>query len=319
MSNLVQPFLPIFSPEDGKQMQIRNTTYKNMKKFLKALDKRQLLKVKEKPTEIIVLDIDFNDDAIKSFTPYPLPSRSSNGSKNGKQSEVSTPTATESDDTIGQSLSVEILYKVAERLNFLFSPAPTSSYIPLSEIKSALSTYINNNALTNETNKRLINLNDDLSRYVFTGTKPFDDEVISKGIVSKSAFEERVYTECSIYHIIRRQSPSFSSSSSQDPKPRAGQAPKVKITLETRSGNKTVTKISGLERYFVSPTPLADELRKTCAGSTSVEPLVGSSPKDALMEVMVQGPQKDAVLKALEKRGVKNNWVEIIDRVKKKK
>jgi translation initiation factor 2D len=64
---------------------------------------------------------------------------------------------------------------------------------------------------------------------------------------------------------------------------------------------------------------LADELRKMCAGSSSVEQLHGSSPKAPVMEIMIQGPQKDAVMKALEKRGVRPAWVEYLDKTKGKK
>jgi translation initiation factor 2D len=82
-----------------------------------------------------------------------------------------------------------------------------------------------------------------------------------------------------------------------------------------------VTKVSGLEVYFVNPRPLADELRKVCAGSTSVEPLAGGAKKTEkpVEEVMVQGPQKDAVVKALEKRGVNSRWIEVLDKTKGKK
>ena len=38
-----------------------------------------------------------------------------------------------------------------------------------------------------------------------------------------------------------------------------------------------------------------------------------------VMEVMIQGPQKDAVLKALERRGVDKRWVEVLDKTKGKK
>jgi len=33
----------------------------------------------------------------------------------------------------------------------------------------------------------------------------------------------------------------------------------------------------------------------------------------------VQGPQKDAVVRALEKRGVHRHWVEVLDKTKGKK
>ena len=87
------------------------------------------------------------------------------------------------------------------------------------------------------------------------------------------------------------------------------------ILLETRSGNKTATIAHGLEPFGINPQMLADELRKTCASSTSVEQWKGGKG----MSVLVQGPQKDAVIKALERRGVVRTWVEIVDKTKKGK
>jgi translation initiation factor 2D len=130
----------------------------------------------------------------------------------------------------------------------------------------------------------------------------------------RDALAERVVAASSPFHAILRNDADIS-----DTKPKAGAPPKIQITLETRSGNKTVSKVHGLEPYYIAPQPLADELRKTCAGSTSVDKLQGSSPKNQVMEVMIQGPQKDAIIKALEKRGVHKNWVEVVDKTKGKK
>lgn len=91
--------------------------------------------------------------------------------------------------------------------------------------------------------------------------------------------------------------------------------PKVGIIMETRSGNKTATRVHNLEPFFLNPQALADELRKTCASSTSVEPFRAGKG----MEVMVQGPQRDAVLAALERRGVAKTWVEMTDKTKGRK
>jgi len=87
--------------------------------------------------------------------------------------------------------------------------------------------------------------------------------------------------------------------------------------METRGGNKTATRVHGFEEYGIRAQPLADELRKSCAGSTSIEAWKAGG-KDR-MEVMVQGPQKEAVVKALEKRGVDKRWVEVVDKTKGKK
>jgi len=66
---------------------------------------------------------------------------------------------------------------------------------------------------------------------------------------------------------------------------------------------------------------MADELRNVCATSASVGgsfsrslsrwriALPGSTPKQPVMEVLVQGPQTNAAVEALEKRGVKKSFI----------
>ena len=71
--------------------------------------------------------------------------------------------------------------------------------------------------------------------------------------------------------------------------------------------------------FYINPQALAEELQKACASSTSVGQLVGSSPKNPVIEIMVQGPQKDVVCTALEKRGVNRHWIEVVDKTKGKK
>jgi len=100
-------------------------------------------------------------------------------------------------------------------------------------------------------------------------------------------------------------------------KPKAGPAPTIRILLETRSGNKTVSKVSGMEAFYVNTQPLADELQRACASSTSINQLVGG--KVGALEIMIQGSQKDIITKALEKRGVSRSWIETLDKTKAKK
>ena len=189
---------------------------------------------------------------------------------------------------------------------------PRGLYSP-QELKQFLTTYIETEKLIDPKNKRLIRLTPHLADALL-GTSAADNAALSSGTIPRDALAERMVSATSPFHAILRGSDTLTSC-----KPRAGAPPKITITLETRSGNKTVTKVHGLEAYFIAPVPLAEELRKVCAGSTGVERLQGSSPKSPVMEVMVQGPQKDAVLRCLEKRGVLKGWVEILDKTKGKR
>lgn len=317
MSNLVQPFLPAHTPEQANSLQIKKSSYKNIKKFIKSLDKAKIVKSKERDQhETIIIDIDFEDASFTDFIPYRLPKKeTAAGTSLGRGSKATTETDS-GDSSVGQKLEKVQYYKLKDRLLPLFesSGASSQSLFTAAEVRPIITTYIESENLVNPKNKRLITLNPTLANAVFDGSTSLDKEVLSKGSVPRDALIDRVIQACTPHYAIIRNSDTTPTS-----KPRAGAAPKIKVTLETRSGNKTVTKVSGVEAYYIPPQSLADELRKMCAGSSSVEQLHGSSPKNPVMEIMIQGPQKDAVIKALERRGVRSAWVEFVDKTKGKK
>ncbi|KAF2755266.1 RNA binding protein-like protein Ligatin/Tma64 [Pseudovirgaria hyperparasitica] len=317
MANLVQPFLPAYTPAQTASLQIKKTSWKNIKKFIKSLDKEQIVKTKDRDThEVVIMDIDFKDRTIADFTPYRLPKKETVGGAAQGREHNATVISDPGDSSVGQKIKKLELYRPKEKLADMFEKAQADprGYHTTSEIGSIVTSYIAIEELVVETNKRLVKIDPILANAVFDGSTHLDKEVINKGTVPRDALIDRIIKSCSPFWSIIRNDESSSTS-----KPKAGAAPKITIMLETRSGNKTVTKVSGVEAYFIPPQPLADELRKVCAGSTSVEQLKGSSPKTPVMEIMVQGPQKDAVIKALEKRGVNRQWVEIVDKVKGKK
>ena len=314
VSNHVLPYLPIFSPEDGAALQIKKTSWKNVRKFIKALDKQQLLKSKDRDGgETVVLDIDFNDLAVTNFVQYRLPKKEPHSGVNGADT---SPSST-SDDSVGQKLQKLTLLKAKEAISPLFTPSNSTTrklYLP-SELRPIIESYLTSESLISSTNKRLININPILANTVFNSSSATDKAILAKGTVPRDTLLERIVSSCCApYYAILRN-----DETREDAKPKAGTAPTVRIQLETRTGNKTVTKVSGLEAFFIRPQSLAEELQKACASATSVGQLVGSSSKNPVAEVMVQGPQKDAVMKALEKRGVGARWVEVVDKTKGKK
>jgi translation initiation factor 2D len=315
MSTLVQPFLPAFTPEQSQQLQIKKTSWKNIKKFVKSLDKERIVKSKDQDgNQTVIWDIDFEDQAVLNFKPYRLPKKEVSDTARGDGASKSN---YEGDDSIGQKLRVITLYKPTAKQQSLFTtPAGSKSSYSRSEVQEYISSYVDSEQLVSASNKRIIKLNPTLANSVFDGSGSLDKEVLAKGSVPRDALVDRVLNGMATSYVILRNDADATSV-----KAKSGTPPKVTITLETRTGHKTVTKVSGLEAYHVNPRPLADELRKTCAGSTSVEPLAGAAKKNEkqVMEVMIQGPQKDAVLKALERRAVEKRWVEVVDKTKGKK
>lgn len=313
MSLLVQPFLPTHTPARTASLQIKKTSWKNIRKFIKYLDKQQIVKSKDQAgNEAVILDIDWTDRHVEAFVPYRLPKKDAptSSSTNGKSA---APQSAES--SVGQKLKLVSLLRPKEKLAPILHASnadPRGLYTPV-ELKQLLTAYIEAENLVSEKNKRLIKINPLLADSLL-GSSAADNAALASGAMPRDALAERMVAATSPFHTILRENENIA-----DSKPKAGAPPKIQILMETRSGNKTVTKVSGVEPYHIAPQPLADELRKTCAGSTSVDRLQGSSPKNPVMEVMVQGPQKDAIIKALEKRGVNKTWIEIVDKTKKKR
>ncbi|KAK4542703.1 hypothetical protein LTR36_006275 [Oleoguttula mirabilis] len=328
MSNLTQPFLPAFTPEQSQQLQIKKTSWKNIKKFIKHMDKQEkLVKSKEKDGhETVITDIDFTAPAIREFKPYRLPKKETVAGTALGRGEKATEAIDTGDDAVGQKLQVLSYFKPTAKLQPLFSAggaaiAKHQQILTPPEVRELVTAYIEREDLVSATNKRLVKLNPTLGNAVFDGTSSLDKEVLAKGSVPRDALIDRVLHAMAPAYAIIRQNTDTTTTTTTNPKPKSGTPPKIHITLETRSGSKTVTKVSGLEAYHINARPLAEELRKVCAGATSVEPLAGAAKKTEreVMEVMVQGPQKEAVVKALERRGVQARWVEVLDKTKKGK
>ncbi|KAF2792126.1 hypothetical protein K505DRAFT_308200 [Melanomma pulvis-pyrius CBS 109.77] len=309
MSILVQPFLPTYTPTRTASLQIKKTSWKTLKKFIKSLDKDKVVKSKDHGNEVVILSVDFTNREVESFVPYRLPK------KETPVSAGATAAPSSAESSVSQKLKLVSLLRPKEKVAYIFNASkadPRGLYTP-AELKQILIAYIEAENLVSEKNRRLININPQIANSLL-GSSTADNAALSTGTIPRDALAERLIAASSPFHAILRNDTDVA-----DSKPKAGAPPKIQIVLETRSGNKTVTKVSGVEAYYIAPQPLADELRKTCAGSTSVDRLQGSSPKSPVMEVLVQGPQKEAVIKALEKRGVNRVWVEVVDKTKGKK
>ena len=316
---MVLPYLPIHTAKQAAALQIKKTSWKNSKKLIKALDKAKILKSKDRDGgECIVLDIDFEDPAVTTFVPYRLPKKDTPSADAGSSGagKAKTMTGNSDDASVGQTLTKINLLRPKESLSPIFEAANASTgalYLP-AELRPIITSYIESENLVSNANKRLVNIDPFLANVIFDGNSSLDREVTAKGSVPRDALIERIQQMCAPFWAILRN-----DETRESVKAKSGSGPKIQIKLETRSGNKTVTKVSGLEVFHISPQLLADELQKTCASSTSVGQLVGSSPKHPVMEVLVQGPQKDAVSKALEKRGISRGWIEVSDKTKGKK
>ncbi|CEO58867.1 Putative Filamentous baseplate protein Ligatin [Penicillium brasilianum] len=323
IANLVTPYLPISSAQQAQYYNIKKTSWKNVKKFIKHLDKMQLVKSKDRSgQETFIMDIDFGDRRVEQFVPYKLPSKNALESSHRSSASVAAkkPTATEdADHTVGQTLNVQTLYRPTAKLTPDIFPASSSSnpknYYKYSDVSAHLDQYLQSQNLISPENRRIINLNPYLANTIFTSSSPEDQGTLKRGKVTRDGLLKRLledHTFLQPHYAILKPGQTLA-----DVKPKAGAVPKALVTLEKRTGSKTVTKVTNLEIFGIVPSLLAEELQKKCASSTSVTQAVGA-PK-GVMEVLVQGDQRKIVDVALTRRGLKSQWVEVVDKTKKKK
>ncbi|PYI08703.1 RNA binding protein Ligatin/Tma64 [Aspergillus sclerotiicarbonarius CBS 121057] len=324
ISNMITPHLPIYTAKQAQYYQIKKTSWKNVKKFIKYLDKQKLVKSKDRNgQETVLLDVDFNDRRVEQFVPYRLPSK--NAVENtGKPAAPGTkkPATTDSDDpSVGQTLTVQTLYRPTGKLTPTIFPSLSSThpsnYYKYSDVSTHLDQYIQsqNPPIVDRQNKRIITLNPFLANTIFTSTSSDDKSTLARGKTTRDSLLKRLVEDHSLmtsHYVILRPGQTLS-----DVKPKAGAAPKANVILERRTGSKTVTKVWNLEVFGIIPSLLAEELQKKCASSTSVTQATGA-PK-GVMEVLVQGDQRRVLETALQRRGLRTQWIDVVDKTKKKK
>ncbi|KAH1638608.1 hypothetical protein KXV25_004433 [Aspergillus fumigatus] len=322
VSNMLTPYLPIYSSQQAQYYQIKKTSWKNVKKFIKYLDKQRLVKSKDRSgQETVIIDVDFNDPRVEQFVPYKLPSKNAVENAGKSVPGNKTPATSEGDPSVGQTITVQTLYRPTGKLTPTIFPALSSgdprNYYKYSEVSNRLDEYIQsqNPPIVSSENRRIISLNPFLANTIFTSSSAEDKTTIARGMTTRDGLLKRIVEDSAFltpHYVILRQGQAPS-----DVKPKAGATPKINLVLEKRTGSKTVTKVSNLEIFGIVPSLLAEELQKKCASSTSVAQATGATK--GVMEVLIQGDQRKAVETALLRRGVKTQWIDVVDKTKKKK
>ncbi|KAL4880847.1 hypothetical protein BJY04DRAFT_218688 [Aspergillus karnatakaensis] len=323
IANMITPYLPIYTAQQAQYYQIKKTSWKNVKKFIKYLDKQVLVKSKDRSgQETVILDVDFDDRRVVNFTPYRLPKNVAESA--GKQSNAAgkkPATTTGADPSVGQTLTVQTLYRPTPKLTPTIFPSLSSThpgnYYKYSDVSKHLDQYIqaHDPSIVDPQNKRILTLTPFLANTIFASSSADDRNTLARGKTTRDMLLKRLMEDSTLmaphYAILK------SGQTLSDVKPKAGATPKANVTLERRTGSKTVTKVSNLEIFGIIPNLLAEELQKKCASSTSVSQATGAAK--GVMEVLVQGDQRKTIDTALTRRGLKSQWIDVVDKTKKKK
>lgn len=251
-----------------------------------------------------MIDIDWNDDRIKGFVPYKLPIPA--------PAAASSSTSTTSSGGATGPLKVLDLYKPTPKLFPILDAinANPKQIYPPTDLKSLFSTYLAQETTPHPTNRRLVTLNPLLANTLLSpSTSPEDRASLSSNSAKRDHLTQSFLALCSPYYAVLKPGETYPSGGV---KAAAGQPPKITITVEHKRG-KVMTRIVGVERFGIDPGALGEELRVLCASSASVAAVTGCSPKNPLMEVMVQGPQGGSVRARLEAKGVPGRCIVCVD------
>lgn len=276
-------------PFDSPNLTLKKSTWKKASKFLKAMEKENLLKVKDRGDDVVIQSIvGAGDERVRSFQIFKTKTKKKSSAGNVKPKVV-------------KMTAIELWKPHFGAANFLKEADPNSARTTFYDnkmLRTVLVDYINKHKLAEKKNI----LADDL---LANGLNlPKEGALNPKlRIVPREKLLSLFQASCTAYHII--YDPTVSDETAallKTFKPVKGSVPTILIETERRGGNKVVTKISSLDKFRIDPHVFAEELRKTCAGSTTV---------GEKMEVIVQGPQIKAAQDALVQRGISLNWIEV--------
>ncbi|KAF9984692.1 hypothetical protein BGZ75_003731 [Mortierella antarctica] len=278
---------------------IKKSSWKKLAKWLKVVEKQDLVKCKDIKGELFLLGVNWNHAQLKAFGGHKTVEQQA-----ARQAKAEAETSQASADE--KVLEVLEAYRPNSNSADLFESTGRSKdgYYTLIELRSLLAVYFKEKQLADPKNQRIIRLDG-----VLRGALGKKGEQVDR--VPRDQTSDRLVGNMVLHHYIGYKG--------QQPRFVKGGVKPIQITQEIRTGRKTVTKVSGLEHFMVDVDAFAHELQVLCAGSVAITPLVGASPKLNLREVMVQGPQVKNVTEVLQERGVPKKFIEILDKTAKKK
>ncbi|KAJ3235051.1 Eukaryotic translation initiation factor 2D [Chytriomyces hyalinus] len=264
-------------------LEVKNSTYKKLAKFLKTMEKRGYLKLKERQGgELVLVSVNAAHPEVSAFVVDQRTAKQIQKNARvtdcGASSSAATNIASAAQD---QFIQITDLFKSTASVARMWKDVgiQKDSLFTRAEVKQAVETYIKAQDLVNKENPRLIKIDAYLADAILS-----KDEFASVQFLARDAILDRICDKMTPMHSI--------SAPGSNPVLRKGAVKPLSILVEKRQGRKTVTRVSNMESYLIPPEELATRLKVPCAASTTVAPLQGgggSSGKPLLHEVLVQG------------------------------
>lgn len=281
----------------GIVLDIKKSSHKKLSKWLQSKTSEGLISSKEDKhkKEIMILSINRKHPEYASFKPE---------KQQLEKTEKTVEPTNEAD--INRIMEVIEIYKPSIHVNPIFNSvgADTRQLYTQSEASEVVFAYIEKENLVKPTNKSIVVLDAILCDALFKGA-------IKKG----STYPSEIHKKDLASTFINRMQAHHQVTRGKESAVRKGGLKPMQIMTERRQGNKKVTKLSGMESFLIDAEPLASELQKKFACSTSVTELPGKKG----YEVLVQGGVIDVLARYLvEQYGIPKKYIEVLDKTARK-
>lgn len=285
----ILPSRPIASSAGDTPADIKHSSFKSLGAFLKIAEKDGLLKLKGDS----LTTLNAAHPEVTGLAKFRTTGEVDAKAKKREAEEKAR-------DEQVRPLELVELWKPHGASTALFDDAgaDASSLYSAVELRSVLNGYVAAKQLQNAHEQQYINIPEGSS--------------IQTALDNK---KDPIGEHCRRDEALRRLQTNMQAWHSLDGVVRKGAPKPVNITSKFRQGKRPVTLITNFEAYGLDADWLGEELRRTCAGATSVSPLPG---RGAGKEVLVQGKQIKPAIDFLLARGIPKRWIETADLTEKK-
>ncbi|TEB33710.1 eukaryotic translation initiation factor SUI1 family protein [Coprinellus micaceus] len=292
---------------DPQEINIKASSHKSLTAFLKAMDKLSLLSLKQpqkhsQQPDSLVMSVNAKNPLVLGHTSFPT--------VRDIETKAAKKAAREEKEKQGENsheLVIRELWKPHQTIVDLFKGLggdPSSLYTP-TEVRSLIFDYVAQQGLINKADKSYIDLDELLrSPLEVKAGKGKQPQAIGD-FIKRDELVKRIMAKMQNWYEV--QPPG------KDPVQKKGQLKPIQVVTKIRQGRKASTMITGFEPFqVIDGEEMAEDLRKACAGATSVSPTVGKAAGSSL-EVLVQGKQGKAVVEYLTAKGIPKRWIDVSD------
>ncbi|PIA55254.1 hypothetical protein AQUCO_00800168v1 [Aquilegia coerulea] len=291
-SNHVLPCRP-----SGMILNIKKSSHKKLSKWLQSKSSARLISAKEDKhkKEVILLAVNRMHPDYISFRPEVVDHRIDKNAIEGHPPKL--------------HLELLEIYKPSVHVNPIFKSAghDTGSFYSASEAIEIAFQYAENQNLVKPTDKAIVVLDATLRDALFN--EPIVKESTYPPEIHKDDLGAAFLSQMQAHHRVTRGNETIV---------RKGAVKTIQVIMEHRLVSKKMTRVSGLESFFIDAEALAAELQKKFGCRTTVAEL----PVKKRHEVLVQrgrGVIKDLERHLVENYGVPKRYIEVLDNTRRMK